>query len=171
MRGMSKRRRRRSTDPGHRRRLLVVIDDTPECSRAVRFAARRAEHTDGGLMMLAIIPPPDTQTEWRGVESLMRAEAIADAEKALERAVDEVRSLAPHVTPGWKIREGAIAAEILNLIEEDEDIAVLVLAAGTGTEGPGPLVSGLAARASGTFPVPITIVPGDLSDEEIDALA
>ena len=168
---MTQRRRRRSSDPGHRRRLLVVVDDSPECGRAVHFAARRAEHTDGEVMLLAIVPPPDTQSGWLGVESLMRAEAIADAERLLETAVDRVRRLAPHVTPRWSVREGEKALEILRMIEDDEDVAVLVLAAGTGKEGPGPLVTGLAARASGTFPVPITIVPGDLSDDEIDALA
>jgi nucleotide-binding universal stress UspA family protein len=67
------------------------------------------------------------------------------------------------------IREGEVAEEILKLIEEDEDISVLVLAAGVGTEGPGPLVSHLGATA-GAFPIPVAIVPGHLSDEELDAM-
>ncbi len=64
----------------------------------------------------------------------------------------------------------AEAQEILNLIDEDEDIATLVLAAGTGSEGPGPLVSNLGNTA-GTFPIPVAIVPGHLSDEDLDSLS
>jgi hypothetical protein len=69
------------------------------------------------------------------------------------------------------IREGARAEELLKLIEDDEDIAVLVLAAGTGKEGPGPLVTAIVGKNSGTFPVPITIVPGTLDDDAIAAIA
>jgi hypothetical protein len=75
------------------------------------------------------------------------------------------------VEPELVIREGNRSEEIVKVIEGDEDIAVLVLAAGTDTEGPGPLVSALAGKASGTFPVPITIVPGNLDDETIAAIA
>ena len=39
--------KRRSTEEGHRRKFLVVIDDTPECGRALLYAARRAEHSGG----------------------------------------------------------------------------------------------------------------------------
>jgi hypothetical protein len=68
------------------------------------------------------------------------------------------------------VREGEKAQEILNLIDEDEDIFVLVLAAGTGSEGPGPLVASIG-RTAGDYPIPVAIVPGHLSDEEIDALS
>ena len=37
-----------------------------------------------------------------------------------------------------------------------------MLAAGTGKDGPGPLVSTLAGKAAATFPIPIVIVPGSL---------
>jgi nucleotide-binding universal stress UspA family protein len=68
------------------------------------------------------------------------------------------------------IREGETAAEMLKLIEEDEDIAALILAASSGTEGPGPLVSSLA-KTAGTFPIPVAIVPGHLSDEDLDSMS
>jgi nucleotide-binding universal stress UspA family protein len=74
------------------------------------------------------------------------------------------------ITPERVIREGEKAQQILELIDEDEDIAILVLAAGTGKEGPGPLVANLA-KSAGTFPIPVAIVPGDLSDEDLDALS
>ena len=70
------------------------------------------------------------------------------------------------------IREGKKVEEILKLIDEDEDIAVLVLGAAVDAKGPGPLVSSLAAgKAAGTYPVPITIVPGNLTLDDLLALA
>jgi nucleotide-binding universal stress UspA family protein len=161
--------KRKSGEAGHRRKFLVIVDDTPECARAVRYAARRAEHTSGGLVLLYIIVPPDPQS-WAGVENLMRAEAMEDAEKALGRAADLVRA-ARTVEPEPVIREGNRSDEIVKLIEADEDIAILVLAAGTDKEGPGPLVTAIAGKASGTFPVPITIVPGNMDDEALAALS
>lgn len=161
--------KRRSTEAGHRRKFLVVIDDTPECGRAVHFAARRAKHTSGGLVLLYVIAPGEFH-EWVGVENIMRAEALEAAEATLGRFAEMARAVA-EVEPEVVIREGNRSAEIVNVIEGDEDVAVLVLAAGTDTEGPGPLVTALAGKSAGTFPVPITIVPGNLDDETIAAIA
>lgn len=161
--------KRRSTEEGHRRKLLVVVDDTPECTRAMRFAARRALHTGGAVVLLFVMVPGEF-TQWSGVENIMRAEAMDEAEEALGKAADLVRD-ATGLEPQVVIREGSRSEEIVKLIEADEDIAVLVLAAGTDKEGPGPLVTALAGKAAGTFPVPITIVPGHLDDDAIAAIA
>jgi nucleotide-binding universal stress UspA family protein len=161
--------KRRSGEAGHRRKFLVVIDDTPEVSRAVRYAARRAEHTGGALLLLYVIGPAEFQ-QWMGVENIMRAEAMEAAEAALGKFADMVRNWSA-IEPEMVIREGNRSEEIVKLIEEDPDIAILVLAAGTDKEGPGPLVSALAGKGSGTFPVPITIVPGNLDDDAIAAIA
>jgi len=161
--------KRRSTEAGHRRKFLVVIDNTPECSRAVLFAGRRAQRTSGSLVLLYVIVPSEF-TQWSGVENIMRAEAMEEAEEALAKYADLIRAAA-QIEPEQVIREGARADELLKLIEEDEDIAVLVLGAGTGKEGPGPLVTAIAGKNSGTFPIPITIVPGNLDDETIAAIA
>jgi hypothetical protein len=68
------------------------------------------------------------------------------------------------------VREGKAADLIVELIAEEPDISILVLGAGTGKKGPGPLVSSLAGKLSGKFPIPITVVPGNLSFEQIDSL-
>ena len=86
------------------------------------------------------------------------------------KAADFVRDKTM-IEPQVVIREGQTATELLKLIEDDEDIAVLVLAASMDKEGPGPLVTALAGKAAGTFPVPITLVPGQLDDETIEAIA
>ena len=72
--------------------------------------------------------------------------------------------------PALYVREGSPADAIEQLIEEEPRIAILVLGAGTGKKGPGPLVSSIAGKLSGKFPIPITVVPGNLNDEQIDAL-
>ena len=159
---------RRSLEAGHRRKFLVVVDETPECDRAVVFAALRAEHTGGGLVLLHVIDDGDFRG-FIGVEQMMRQQATAEAEEVLGLVAARVARIAS-ITPERVIRIGQRAAEVVRLIEADEDIAVLVLAAGTGSEGPGPLVTSIG-RASGTFPVPITIVPGNLTDAEIAAIA
>ena len=99
----------------------------------------------------------------------MRAEAHEEAQQMLARAAARANGIAG-VTPEQVIREGDTAEEILKLIDEDEDISVLVLAAGISDAGPGPLVSTLGTTA-GSFPVPIAIVPGHLSDEDLDAMS
>lgn len=162
-------KKRRSYETGHRAKFLVVVDDSDECAKAIRFAARRCARVGAAIVLLAIAPPPEHET-WLGVGEVMRAEAEAEAEKRLDEAAVAVRSLAG-LEPEKLVRTGDKADELLKLIEEDEDISLLVLAAGLGREGPGPLVSTLAGKSSASFPIPLAIVPGHLDDEEIDALA
>ncbi len=162
-------RKRRSYEAGHRPKFLVVIDDSPECDRAVYFAARRALRIKADLAMLRVIEPRDRHQQWLGVADIMREEAEEEANAALDTFCARAKAIAG-LNPERVIREGASSEEILKLIEEDEDVAVLVLAAGTQKEGPGPLVANLAKTAA-TFPIPVVIVPGGLSDEELDALS
>lgn len=160
-------KQRKSTQEGHRRKFLVVIDDTPECHRALVYAARRAESTGGGLVLLYVISTSEFQ-HWMGVEDIMRAEAREEAEGVLAKYENEVNSVST-VRPELVILEGNRGPQILELIDEDEDIAILVLAAALGSEGPGPLIASLATK-NNAFPIPVTIVPGDLSDEDMSAI-
>lgn len=159
--------KRLSSLEGHRRKFMAVIDNTPECARAVHYAGRRAKNSNGGLVLVYVIPEGDFQ-QWRGVEEIMRAEAREEAENAVSQAAAAVRETMG-VEPEIVIREGSAAEEINAVIEEDRDIAILVLAAGSTKEGPGPLVSSLAGRGA-AFPIPVTVLPDTLTNEEIDAL-
>jgi nucleotide-binding universal stress UspA family protein len=161
-------RTRRSYEAGHTPKWLVVIDDTPECDRAVYFASRRAARVGAGVVMLRVIETEDRNQQWLGVADIMKAEAHEEANTALEKFAIRANGIAG-ITPERVVREGKTSDEILRLIETDEDIAILVLAAGTGKEGPGPLVSSLGSNA-GDFPIPVAIVPGHLNDQELDAL-
>ncbi|MGE0230247.1 MAG: universal stress protein [Flavobacteriaceae bacterium] len=160
--------RRKKYDTENPRKFLVVIDDTPECERAVRYAAKRARSTRGRVVMLFVLVPGEFQ-HWLGVEDIMRAEAYEEAEKILAAYVAKIRDWCDE-SAEYIILEGQRADQIVQAIEDDPSIAILVLAAGTETEGPGPLVTTLAGRLSGTFPIPITVVPGNISDEDMDAV-
>jgi nucleotide-binding universal stress UspA family protein len=161
-------RKRRSYEAGHRPKYLIVIDDSPECDRAVYYASRRSARTGAGVVMLRVIEIKDRNQQWLGVADIMRAEAQEEAQAVLARFAARASAIA-NITPEQVIREGETAAEILNLIEEDEDISILVLAAGIGNDGPGPLVTDLCSTA-GSFPVPVAIVPGHLSDQDLGTM-
>ena len=161
--------KRRSYEAGHKPKYLVIIDESPECDRAVYYASRRAARTSAGMVMLLVIEPHDRHQQRLGVVDIMNAEAQEAANALLVRFAARANGAAG-ITPERVIRDGDKAQEILTLIDEDEDIAILVLAAGTGTEGPGPLVSNIG-KTAGTFPIPVAIVPGHLSDEDLDAMS
>jgi nucleotide-binding universal stress UspA family protein len=160
---------RRSYETGHKPKCLVIVDDTAEWDRAVYYASRWAMRAGGGVVMLRIIETEDQNQQWLGVADIMRAEALEDANAALDRASGRVNGIAA-ITPERAIREGDPTEQMIDVIEKDVDIAMLVLAASAGPEGPGPIISAMA-NAVGTFPIPVIIVPGDLSDTEIDALS
>jgi nucleotide-binding universal stress UspA family protein len=160
---------RRSYETGHKPKCLVIVDDTAEWDRAVYYASRWAIRVGGGVVMLRIIETEDQNQQWLGVADIMRAEAHDEADAALDRASGRANGIAA-ITPERVIREGDPTEQILDVIDQDPDIAMLVLAANPGPEGPGPLVT-LMASAVGSFPIPITIVPGGLADVDIDALS
>jgi nucleotide-binding universal stress UspA family protein len=160
---------RRSYEPGHKPKCLVIVDDTAEWDRAVYYASRWAIRAGGGVVMLRIIETEDQNQQWLGVAEVMRAEAHEEANAALDRAAGRANGIAA-ITPERVIREGDPAEQILDVIDKDVDIAKLVLAANPGAEGPGPLIT-MMANTVGSFPIPVTIVSGDLSDAEIDALS
>lgn len=149
------------------RKFLVVLDDSRECLNAMRFAAMRAANTGGGVEILSVIPP-DEFNHWIGVGAMMREEARERIQVHYEVFAKWMRDR-QGVNPGLVIREGPPVDEILSQIHEDPEIGVLVLGAGTDKKGPGPLVTQLT-KSAGTLPIPITIVPGDLSKEKLEAI-
>ena len=148
------------------RKFLCVVDKTPECRVALRFAARRAQHTGGRITLLCSSRRPDFQ-QWRGVEEIMEAEAREEAERLVYNSAKTINELSGLI-PELVIMSGRPAESLTELLKNDRDISILVLASGTSKEGPGPLVS---LFASGVQPIPVTIVPGNLSDDAIDAIA
>ncbi|HEX4893203.1 MAG TPA: universal stress protein [Hyphomicrobiaceae bacterium] len=165
-------KKRRVFEQGHRRKFLVVVDEVPEVEAALFFAASRIGHTGGQILLLYVIEPQDYH-QWMGVKQA-HLEEEANKAKALFRLnrMKLTQAGFTQIATDDVVREGEKAEEIVKLIEEDEDIAILVLGASTDAKGPGPLVSSLAAgKRAGTFPIPIVVVPGNLSLEDLKALA
>lgn len=164
--------KRRSFEAGHARKFLLVVDESQEVESALYYAASRILRSSGILVMLYVIEPQEFQ-HWVGVRQVQLEEETNKAKALFRLFRRKLHNVGFENIPVEEIiREGTKSEELLKVIEEDEDIAILVLGAATDPKGPGPLVSTLAAgRAAGSFPIPITIVPGKLALEDILTLA
>ena len=150
----------------YQKKFLVVVDESPDCDRAVTFAAHRVKRTGGTVVLLSVIEPPEFQS-WMGVEEVLRAEARDKAEDLLDARIARIARIG-NIRTETAIREGRPAEEIEKQIADDPNIAILVLAASSAGEGGGPLVSAFANRSAATaLPVLIAIVPARMSDEQI----
>lgn len=155
-------------DASHPRVFLVVVDDTEEMRAALRYACGRARHTGGRVALLRVVEPAEFQ-HFATIGNLMRAEARQEAETLLQRMATEVNEFSGQL-PVLYVREGNPRDELIKLINEEPQVSILVLAADTGPGGPGPLVTALTGKFVGRLRVPITIVPGHLSSDQIAAI-
>jgi hypothetical protein len=157
------------TTTGPARVFLVVVDDTAELKLAIRYACLRAKKTSGRVAMLHVTAQEDMQ-EWIGVSRLIKEESRQQAEALMQKMAAEVQKLSGAM-PVLYFREGDRRDEVMKLIDEEPSISILVLGASTGPKGPGPLVQALTSKYVGKLRVPITIVPGQLTNDEIDHIA
>lgn len=150
-----------------RRKYLAIADGTPESRLALRFAALAAKRRRRRLLILMVGEIGDSQ-HWLGVEELMRAETREEAQSLLDRLAREIAAYA-RITPETAFREGDLVEEVQTLLEADPQIAALVLA-GAAEGAPGPLVSAFATGAPG-LQMPVIVIPGDLPERELRAMA
>ncbi|WBV43161.1 universal stress protein [Pseudoroseomonas cervicalis] len=146
--------------------FLVVVDDSPERHTALRYACLRAKHGGGRLALLRVIEPEGT-VEWAGVGAMLQEERREDAEKLLSALAAEVQEITGGL-PILLIREGDPRDALLTLLEEDPRLSILILASASNGSGPGPLITALTGRYAPRLRVPLTIVPGNLDDKELD---
>ena len=154
--------------PGQPRVFLVVVDETEEMRNALRYACRRAQHTSGRVALLHVVEPAEFQ-HWLGVGRVMEEEARVEAEQRMQTLASEVFAQTGRM-PVVHIREGKRSEELVALLQEDPSISLLVLATATGSGNPGPLVTFLMGHLGRRVRIPVILVPGELSVEEIDAL-
>ena len=164
--------KRRVFESGHLRKFLLVLDESSELDSALAFAANRVHRTGGRITFLYVVEPGDFQ-HWLGVKEIEREEAYNKARALFRLYARKLKLMGfEDMLPEEVIREGQKVEEIMKLVEEDKDIAILVLGASDDPAGPGPLVSSIAiGQFAGKFPIPISIVPGCLSPEEIATFA
>lgn len=150
------------------RTYLVVVDDTDESRLAQRFAGRRASRTQGNVH-LVVVTEPTQFVAWGGVQATIAAEAREKAE-AVATAASETLHYDFGLSPKVSIREGDATTVVRDLLLEDAEIAALVL--GSAASGPpGPLVTHFAGHDCGLLSVPLMLIPGSLSPEEVDRLS
>ena len=154
------------------RKFLVVADDSAEFHTALRFACRRAQSTRGHVAILRFIEPASFE-HWSGVRDEIERQAREEAQALLERSAEFVQAETGYPPEYLIIKADNLRAALRQVISSDPDIKILVLAAAVGGRGPGPLISALAKDGVrwGDRKVPVTLVPGDLTDEEIADLA
>ena len=150
------------------RTYLVVVDDSPEAANALRFAARRAVKTGGGVEILALIPPSEF-VEWGGVQATIEEEARLHAEAVVAGAAGTLLAESG-VTPSIVVRQGDGARIVREMIDANRQVAALVLGA-AASGAPGPLVAHFAGADAGALRVPVMIIPGSLSGEDIDRVS
>ena len=152
----------------HRSKFLVIVDDSKELNVAIRFAAKRAQSTKGGITLLNVIEQFDPQ-QWQSIEDIILQEAREKSQEKLQKWSKVINDLT-NIVPELIIKEGVTSEKIIETLEEDNAIRFLVLAAAEADQ-PGPLVSLLAGQKSGILPVPVVIIPQGLTDDVIDDLA
>ncbi len=150
------------------RTFLCVVDESSELHQALRFACHRARKTGGRVALLYAIEPAEFQ-HWMAVRNLMEVERREQAEELLQVVSAVVQKLSG-TTPVVYIREGPLKDQLMQLIAEEPDISVLVLAAAAGSDDPGQVIAHIMKNI-GKLRVPVTIVPGNLTDDQIDALS
>ena len=148
--------------------MLVLVDDSEELHQALHYASKRAANSDLRVALLYVIAPAEF-AHWAGVGELMRQEARDMAEEQMRVHAEYVQQLTDHA-PIMHIREGGVAEQVLQLINEAEEISMLVLGADTKSDSAGPVISYLVGKGISECRVPVMIIPGNLSDEQIDAL-
>ncbi len=147
---------------------LVIVDETEEATVALRFASRRAAKTGGAVHLLALIPPQQF-VAFAGVQATIEEEARAKAETMVTAAAGNILSEGGQM-PVISVREGEGAKVVRDYLGEHPEISALVLGA-EKEGGPGPLVTHFAGANAGQLPCPVFIVPGSLSEDDIDRLS
>jgi len=162
----------RPRDPliGHedKRVFLAVVDDSEEFTAAIRYACNRARKTGGRVALLYVYDIDKDFQQFAAVGNLMEEEAKRNAEEALKRNATIVQQATGRV-PLMFVRKGNSREELFKLVAEHPEISILVLAAAPGRK-PGPLVEAVTGKFAGKIGIPVTVVPGDLTPEEIDRL-
>ena len=150
------------------RTYLVVIDDSPEARVALNFAARRAAKTNGAVEVLAVVAPQDF-VQWGGVQAAIEEEQRLRIEASVAASVGEIFDAAG-ISPQIVVRSGDPVTVVRGYIGTRDDIAALVLGAAP-SGSPGPLVADFTGNDAGKLPCPVMIVPGSLSEEQLEALS
>ena len=150
--------------PGHVK-FLVFVDDSEECKISLKFACMRAKKTKGSVVLLYVIEPQDLM-HFVGVENIMKSEAYAKADEILKSLKSEV-DINFGLNIECKIEKGHKFDKIVDFINQDDTISILVLGAAPEGKGSNDLVQKFSMELTTSIHIPLTVVPGNLTDEEL----
>lgn len=145
---------------------LVIMDETDEAGTALRFAARRAARTGSAVHLLALVPRQQF-VAFGGVQATIEEEARARAEALVTSAAGAVMADSPN-PPVISVLQGEGVQVIREYLAEHPEVSALVLGA-AASGGPGPLVNHFVGMA-GQLPCPVYVIPGGLSDADLERL-
>ena len=152
-----------------KKKFLIVIDESKELEKAIYFAANRAIHTEGELSLLYIVDPA-VNAQWSRIENLIEQEATSEAKKLCRIWSQKIKSRFG-IESEVIIKMGDRCEELLKLVKEDKNIRFLVLASSANNEEPGPLIKALTGKKIKNLSIPMVIIPGSLSEKDIDLIA
>tara|TARA_B100000686_G_scaffold78896_1_gene85046 strand:- start:29442 stop:29918 length:477 start_codon:yes stop_codon:yes gene_type:complete len=149
-------------------KFLVCVDSTKECSVALKFACMRAKNSGGTVLLLYVIEPNDFQ-HFAGVEKIMEKEAEEEAKTVLDK-------LKQNTLKNFNLKVKSIISygkkynKIVDLINSDKTISILVLGAAPEGMGSNDLINKFSTGLTGSIHIPLTIVPGNLSNKELEKI-
>lgn len=152
-----------------KKKFLIVIDESKELDKAIYFAANRAIHTDGELSLLYIVDPA-VNAQWSRIENLIEQEATSEAKKLCRIWSQKIKSRFG-IESEVIIKMGDRCEELFKLVREDTNIRFLVLASSANNEDPGPLIKAVTGKKIKELSIPVVVIPGSLSEKEIDLIA
>jgi hypothetical protein len=154
---------------GLSRKFLAVSDETEESLSALLFAAMRSKAVGAGLVILRCARMPGLGG-WVGLDKDISQDAIDAARVKAKQHADQVETRT-QVKAEFVISDEDPIDAIRKLVEGDPAIKSLVLAAGAGRLGPGPLVSRLAkGKPLAARPIAVTVIPGNLTDKQLEEI-
>ena len=149
-------------------KFLVCVDTTDECKVALKFACMRAKNSGGSVLLLYVIEPKELQ-HFAGIEKIMAKEAKEEAKNVLaelaESAMKDFNLKVQTVTSNGKKYN-----QIVDLINKDKSISILVLGEAPDGMGSNDLINKFTAGLTRSINIPLTIVPGNLSIEDLEKI-
>ena len=149
-------------------KYLVCVDYREESRIALRLACMKAKARGYRIDLLHVINPADFQT-LGGVADRMREEQMTEAQDLLNTLSDNVRQ-DYGITPGIILREGTTGDEIVSVALSDPDTIIIYLGIAQQSSSRGKLAAWLAGQLGSKLFVPLLMVPGNLTEEQLQTL-
>lgn len=149
-------------------KYLVCVDQRDESHVALRLACMKSRVRNGSVEILHVVPPGEMQALGM-IADKMREEQLEEASAFLKRLADKAEENYG-VRPQMQLREGAVGDEIVAAAMEDTDLTMIVIGTAPQSAGRGHLSAWLATQLGDKLLIPLLLVPGNLTDYQLENL-